>query len=362
MKLRIAAIVPSLNPNANTIKFINDLIEVGFDKIIVINDGSDNKYDKYFDEIQNKEECFIVKHNINQGKGRSIKTGMNYFLNNFSDYDGVVTADSDGQHTALDTFNIAQNIYEHQDSLILGTRNFDYSRVPFKSKFGNKCTTFIMKMLYGKKINDTQTGLRGIPTLLIPDFLSISGERYDYEINVLIAAIREKIKIVEVEIETIYEENNIGSHFNPITDSLKIYKIIFGTFFYFTVAGMASFFVDIFLFSMFANHIFSFLEASACILVSTIIARIISSLFNYNLNKKIFKRKQNKKNSIIRYYALCVTQMLASALLTICIYNFLPFTKVFSKIMIDIVLFVISYQIQNRWVFVCTVDKRLNNI
>lgn len=351
MNLKIIPIIPSLNANEKTVKFINELIEIGFKKIIVVNDGSSKEYDCFYNELKNKNECIVLNHAVNQGKGRGLKTAYNYFLNYLNDYDGVVTADADGQHSANDTLNVAEAINKYRGSLILGTRNFNDGVIPLRSKFGNKCTSFIMKLLYGKKINDTQTGLRGIPSFLIPKCLGLSGEKYDYEINMLIEAIKENIELKEIEIETIYEDNNAESHFNPIKDSIRIYKIILGTFFKYTFSSLFSFAIDIVLFALLANHILTFLQVSPCIIVSTILSRMISSLVNFSINKNIFEDKKNTRLSIIRYYILCLSQMLLSALLTTYVYSLIPFSKVISKMSVDVVLFFINYRIQKQWVF-----------
>ena len=222
---KVVLIIPSLNPNHKLIEYVENSIKIGFKNIIIVNDGSDKKYNKYYDKISKYKECIILKHKTNQGKGSALKTAFNYYINNFKGFDGVVTADSDGQHLPNDTLNVAKSI--EKNSLVLGTRNFNKKQVPFKSKYGNKITTLIFKMLYGKKINDTQTGLRGLSNDFIETSLNLTGERFEYEINMLIVAVKNKIKIKEMSIRTIYIEKNKSSHFNPIKDSFKIYSVLF---------------------------------------------------------------------------------------------------------------------------------------
>lgn len=64
-------------------------------------------------------------------------------------------------------------------------------------------------------VYDTQTGLRAFSVSRIPMMLEMQGERYEYEINVLLYATRRKIPIQEVEIATVYLDGNQTSHFNP---------------------------------------------------------------------------------------------------------------------------------------------------
>lgn len=350
--IKVIPLIPSLNPDEKLIKYVKELIEIGFEKIIIINDGSSKKYDKYFDELSNLKECVVLKHAVNLGKGRALKTGFNYYINNYSDYLGVVTADSDGQHSPKDTLNVAKSLIKHKNSLVLGTRNFNLENVPFKSKYGNKITTFIFKLLHGRHVNDTQTGLRGLGNDFVKNCISLNGERFEYEINMLISAVKNKIPLVEVLIDTIYIEENKSSHFNPIKDSIKIYKVMLAEFLKFTFSGIFSFIIDIILFKFFVTTIYSSLNNTYSILFSTICARFISSIINYSLNKNVvFKSNETDKLLLIKYYSLCVIQMLCSGIFTSLLFSLGLFTKTICKIIVDACLFFISYNIQKRYIF-----------
>ena len=185
--------------------------------------------------------------------------------------------------------------------------------------------------------------------------MKISGDRYEYEINMLINATKNKIKITEQLIDTVYINENSASHFNPIKDSIKIYKILFMNFIKFSCSGIISFIVDWGLFVILSNYILDFLEISKLIVFSTIIARIISSIVNFILNKNlVFNIKDNKniKLTLIKYYILCILQMLVSACLVLIFTNILPISKNIIKIIVDLLLFFISYKIQQNYIFI----------
>lgn len=357
MRINIMPLIPAYEPDEKLEKYVDELINNGFKKILIVNDGSSEKANKYFENLQKREECIVIKHEKNKGKGQALKTGFKYYIENCSSiYDGIVTADSDGQHTAEDTVKIAKDIIENKNKkmLVLGVRDFDNENVPFKSRFGNNITKLIFKVLYGKYISDTQTGLRGFTNEYIKDCIEITGDRYEYETNMLIQATRNNVEIKEEIIETIYINDNETSHFNPIKDSLKIYKLLFGNFIKFSCSGIISFVIDWGIFVIFANCVLIFLDQTKAILFATIIARVISSIVNFVLNKNIvFNLKSNKnlKIIIIKYYALCIIQMLLSATLVILFTQILPITKNIIKIIIDICLFFISYQIQQKYIF-----------
>ena len=352
--IKVSVLIPSLNPCRKTIDYIEELIKKGFSNIIIINDGSSSDFDHIFNLLEEKQQCTVLKHAVNLGKGRALKTGFNYIFNNFkkSDILGVVTADADGQHSAEDTLKVAQALEKSEESLILGTRNFDEKNVPFKSSFGNKTTTMIFKLLYSKKIKDTQTGLRAIPFDFLSTCISLPGERFEYEINMLITAVKDKINIIEEEIETIYYEDNRETHFDPIKDSVKIYKVMFKRFFQYTISGLISSLIDISLFALLTKVVFDNSSTSKIIFLSTLFARICSSLFNYTVNKNIvFSNKRSSKKTFFKYYILCALQMIASWGFVTLIYKLFKIDTTVIKILVDLTLFFVSYQIQRLWIF-----------
>ena len=339
----ITILIPALNPDKRLVSLINDLINNNFYNIIVINDGSDIKHEKYFKEIE--KDVILLTHSNNLGKGRALKTGFNYYLNNIKNNIGIITVDADGQHQIKDIEQLYNCIKNNSNSLILGCRNFKQNNIPFRSRFGNIITKQIFKFLTGINIKDTQTGLRAIPNNYLSKLLTIDGEKFDFETNMLIYAKQENISILEQEINTIYIEKNKSSHFNPLIDSLKIYFI----FLKYIFSSIIAFFIDIILYKLFFNIFISKFTIYA-ISISTILARIISSFANYKINKNIvFKNSSNL--SIIKYYILCLIQMCLSALLVSLIYNKINNCEVLIKIIIDTLIFFFNYKIQQEWVF-----------
>lgn len=357
-------LIPAYNPGNELVDYVDKLIESGFHSLIIVNDGSSEQYSAVFSELIKHPEVTLLTHARNQGKGRALKTGFNHYLNIWGNDPfavGIITVDSDGQHLLPDVIKISDLLIHEKDAnvrskegantLFLGSRKFDYEYVPFKSKFGNKLTSFIFALLYGKSIQDTQTGLRGIPKEFVPQYLLLPGERFEYEIHMLIYAVRYHQQIKEVPIQTVYINNNNETHFNPIKDSLKIYKVIFANFFRYLFSSLSSWIMDIGVFQIFLV-LFSSMVSSTRILMSTVIARILSSVFNFCLNKKIvFRNKGNIISQMVKYYSLVIVQMLVSAGMVIFLHNIFRGNELVEKIIVDTVLFLISYQIQNIYIF-----------
>ena len=224
--MKIVPIIPSLNPDNKLERLVDELIENDFKKIIIVNDGSSDS--NIFDKLSKKEECIILTHDINKGKGCALKTAFKYYQESLMDeYSGVITLDSDGQHSVSDVINIS-NVLTDNDMFVLGTRLFNTKETPLRNKTGNRITSYVFKWLYGVYLKDTQTGLRAIPNRLINLHLNTTGDRFEYEINALIDLVKVKEKILQIDIKTVYLENsNKNSHFNPFKDSYRIYKIMF---------------------------------------------------------------------------------------------------------------------------------------
>lgn len=220
--MKYVPVIPCYNPPEVFSNIILELYSMGVRDVIIIDDGSNNK--RIF-SIANKKGYTVIEHNTNKGKGEAIKSGIRYYRKHFIDkYKGIVMIDCDGQHRVWDMDKVGQEMI-HSDKFTMGVRNFNIDGVPFRNKIGNKITSLVFKWMFGVYIKDTQTGLRGVPNRLIDTVLRIDGERYEYEINMLIDIVKMKEEIKEVEIETVYDNNGKRySYFNPFKDSYRIYK------------------------------------------------------------------------------------------------------------------------------------------
>lgn len=342
----VAIIIPAYKPDSGIMnKFIKSL-KREFSKIVVINDGSGEAYEAFFDSLR-KQDIVVLDHSINLGKGRGIKTGFNYVLKAYKDVVGSVTADCDGQHDIKDILACARKLKEDPSKLVIGCRNFDESQVPFKSRYGNKITRFVLSAFVSLKVTDTQSGLRAFGRENMKIFLEVSGERYDYETNMIIECREKDIDIVEIPISTIYIRNNSLSHFDAIKDSLKIYKL----FIKYIFASLSSFLIDLGLFIVFVK-VFPEIDIGPIteIVIATILARIISSIYNFIINAKVVFRKKHK-SSVIKYFILAVTQMLVSAFVVSRLFRMLHISSTILKLIVDTIIFVVNFIIQRDWVF-----------
>lgn len=347
----ISVVVPSLNPDENLEQVISSLFSCGFSDIIVINDGSGEQYDPLFEKAA-KNGCTVLRHSENRGKGAALKTAFQFVLQNRQDCRGVVTVDADNQHRAADAAKTAEALLEN-GGLVLGVRDFDKADVPERSRLGNKITRRLFRLVGKRYISDTQTGLRGIDIKLLPSLLQLSGDRYEFETAVLLFCCNSKAKITEVPIETVYIEQNSGSHFNPLKDSLSVMRLLFG----FAASSVFCSAIDLSSYFL-AVRILEVLPLKERLLAATVFSRVLSSLCNYLLNRQtVFGKVCVKKGSVSRYYLLCLCQMLASWLLVWGLTLIIGGSSMLSKVIVDTFLFFISFYIQRDWVFAKTCEE-----
>ena len=347
-----ALIIPALNPDTALLSYVQSCIRHGFSRIVVVDDGSGAGCADLFAQLEENREVTVLRHGQNRGKGRALKTAFAYCMQKEAKWQlsGVITVDSDGQHRIPDVCRVAEAM--DGTSLVLGCRELFGENVPPKSRFGNQLTCRVFCLLYGTWIPDTQTGLRGIPMAWIPLLLRIAGERYEYETEMLIAAVKHNISIKELTIETIYVENNAGTHFRPIVDSVKIYAVLLKSFLWYTLSSLSAAVLDELAFFLLNRFVFARLAQESRILAATAAARILSSVYNFTVNRRAVFRADGKVGvQLMKYYCLAAVQMLVSAGLVILLVKPLPFGDTAVKVLVDACLFFLSYQIQKRWIF-----------
>ena len=350
----VPIIIPAYEPDERLVELIRTLKKEMVQPVIIVDDGSGDRYNEIFSSVKNimGDVCTILVHEYNRGKGRALKTAFSYVLDKYPDAIGVVTADSDGQHSVKCIMEVKNKLQHNTNSLILGIRNFDKDGIPWKSEFGNKLTKKVLKYVSGVNVSDTQTGLRGIPRSFIEELINVSGERFEFETQMLMETYG-KYDIIEVEIATIYDsKEDHQTHFNMIKDSYRIYKLFGIKFLKYIASSLSSSIVDIVLFTVLCYLLKEKLY-KYYIIYATVIARVVSSTYNFLINYKVvFKSKTKIMNSMIKYFALAIIQMSLSAVLVLAGTTIFPCVyETIIKIVVDTILFFVSYKIQQRFVF-----------
>ncbi len=344
----VTVLIPAYNPDEKLLALLPKLKE-RFSRIVIVDDGS-VKGREIFPQAEKYVEKILV-HERNRGKGAALKTGFAYL----GDSTDVITADSDGQHTPEDIAKVAEGLRNHRDGLVLGVRSFS-GKVPLRSRFGNWWTRWFFFLMTGLMIRDTQTGLRGIPAALLPRVAGIPGDRYEYEMAMLADAKNHPSRPLQIPIETVYIDSNATSHFNPLLDTIRIYRSLFQ----FCISSVLSFLID--------NGIFAavmwVLTAKDTprrddVLVALVAARVVSSHFNYFYNRFVVFRRERatphrRHRSYYGYIALVLAVGAASYALTegcAALLDVRGVAVTVVKIAADIALFVASYLVQKKLIF-----------
>ncbi len=217
-------VIPAFQPDNAMITLVDELSEHSFG-VLVVDDGSGENYKKIFDKIKSK--ATVLTHSQNRGKGAALKTAFSNLKNLFPDCKYIITADSDGQHRLRDILLVQQELH-NQSSFVLTVR-VRKNKIPFLSRFGNDLSKVVYTTLTGHYFSDNQSGLRGFSSKHLEWLAIPKGDKYDYEMNMLYYADKQGITITTIPIEAIYINDNKSSHFNPIKDTARIYRLLFSS-------------------------------------------------------------------------------------------------------------------------------------
>lgn len=334
-------VIPAYQPDEKLLHTVAEILEKTDYSIVVVDDGSADACQKWFEQLP--EAVTVLHHEVNRGKGAALKTAYTYIAANYPATEGIVTVDADGQHLTHDIVRVCEDWKANPSALVLGSRRFT-GKVPFKSMAGNTITRFVFRISTGVKVYDTQTGLRAFAVSRVPMMLEMKGDRYEHEINVLLYATRHRVPIREVTIDTVYIEDNASSHFHPLRDGWRIYKMIL----LFAASSLIAFVVD-YILALVLKPLFVACDLPKALLLGTAVARIVSSLCNYFINRKwVFENRS--KGAILRYYLLVIViYALNYALLWAAEKIGVPYWL--SLLLAQIICYPLSFWCQRKFVF-----------
>ena len=346
----VSVIIPAYRPDHRLLETLEGLRRLGLSDLLVVDAGSGPEFDQIFRQVQANPACTLLRHPENRGKGAALKTAMAWFAGHRPDRAGVVTADADGQHLPGDIAAVARAMLD-SGQVVLGVRDFSDPSVPWKSRAGNRITCAVFRLFLGMRLRDTQTGLRAIPRAYLELLAGAGGDRYEYETNMLFLMNRCRVPYVEVEIAAVYLEGNRSSHFRVVRDSVRIYALILK---YLCSSLGASVVDELAFFLLKLTGALAFLPIPTTF-TAAFLARVISSLVNFLINARVVFGGQVSARTMSRYYILAAGQIAASACLVFLAERLFALTSpalvTLTKIVVDTLLFFISFRVQHRWVF-----------
>lgn len=334
-------LIPAYEPDHQLTALVRNLQEADpWLTIVVVDDGSGPDYKDTFDAVA-RLGCHVLSYAVNGGKGHALKSGFAFIAERFPGHD-VVCADSDGQHGVADILAVADRVRHVTAAMVLGCRNFT-GNVPARSRFGNTVTRGLFRLATGQRITDTQTGLRGYRADMIPWLLTVRGQRYEYELNLLLEAKQAGYGIESVEIATVYLDHNSGSHFRPVADSVRIYAPLL----MFLGSSLSAFAVDLVMFLLLSAVTDSLLPA-------VVGARLVSATVNFMINRRfVFDHGRDTSfRAAATGYAALVLVLLSANYAAMWTLTSLAVPDLLAKLGTELSLLGISYVVQQRFLFV----------
>ena len=338
----VIIIIPAFEPDGKLVRLVSALKEVpGDHRVLVVDDGSDPRFDHVFKEAR-MLGATVIGHRPNRGKGFALKEGFSYVASQFPSQ-SVVCADSDGQHSVSDILSVGAACQSDSNRIVLGSRAFT-GEIPLRSRFGNAATRTALRAASGLGLQDTQTGLRGYPPSLVGWLGTVDGERFEYEINVLLEAQRHGIAVHEVPIETIYIDDNDSSHFRPLIDSIRVYLPLIK----FSMSSLVAFVLDFVL-------VLVVMALTGNLLLAVGLARISSATLNFTVNRRLVFDPAGRSplpSAIARYATLAAGILIANYALLFVLHTSLSVALPIAKLATEAFLFAASFFVQKYFVFV----------
>jgi len=213
--MRPAVIIPVYNHGEQVAEVIRQTLALHL-PIFVVDDGSTDCTAKILEAQPGG--IIVLRHDVNQGKGAAILTGFTAALANKCDW--AITLDGDGQHCPEDAVSLLESVRDGQRAIVIGRRQGmdDRYNVPWTSRFGRGFSNFWVWISGGPKMRDSQSGFRLYP---LPEVLQlgVKARRYQFEVEILVKASRQGIKINEVPVQVVYQpKGERVSHFRPWLD------------------------------------------------------------------------------------------------------------------------------------------------
>ena len=341
--MKTALIIPAYKPDRKLLALLAQFEGDDAFVPVVVDDGSGEACRPIFDALPSW--VTLLRHPQNRGKGAALKTALQYVVDKRPDCALAVTADADGQHRHEDILRVCASAQAHPGALVLGSRKFE-GEVPLRSRFGNGVTRHVFAIASGVKVYDTQTGLRAFGREAMKRFIDIPGDRYEYEINMLLTAAQSGMPIREEWIETVYLDDNASSHFNPLKDSLRIYLCIFK----FAASSLLAFVIDYVLVLLLSALTRSW-PAATSLNFSVIVARLVSATVNFTVNRRVvFKGNESLGKAVVKYAALALV-VLGLNLALMHLLTGLGWSIPLAKIVVEVLLFCMNFVVQGRFVY-----------
>jgi len=212
--LRVAVVIPAYQAVATIGEVVSQTLDALPDaNLIVVDDGSEDGTG----EAGRGKGTTVVTHPRNRGKGAALRTGLARACADGAEV--IVTIDADGQHPAAEIPRLLQPIAAGAADLVLGARARN-GAMPVSRRLTNWLSASVASRIGRQAITDAQTGFRAF-TRALAERIQPAGDRYEFEANFLLEALRAGYRVTSVEVPTIY---GAPSHFRYFGDTWRMVR------------------------------------------------------------------------------------------------------------------------------------------
>lgn len=328
MNSEMVILMPVYNPDERIVNYVKKLKENNY-QVILINDGSKSEYHSLFEKMVH--DCKIISYPLFKGKGYAIKKGIHYIKEHLQDKKGIIILENE-----YDLMHI-----NHIRTLI----NKNSQKMCVVHHKGKRFLTKLFSMIYNKEFIDVDSELFAFSMNYIDQMMAV--DENCYEVQSLIQSVQNNQEIEEIQLE------NKQQPFHLKNKTIQIMYVIFLHLIRFISSSIISSVIDVLLAWILLDVLKLWMTSDFWrIALSSLIARVLSTIVNYVINKKyVFKGKTNSKQTAIRFLILTVVITILSTLFVYAASSLHIMSEKLAKPVGDLLLFLLSYSAQTRWVF-----------
>ncbi len=194
-------VIPTYNESKNIEKLLNELNKINLD-ILVVDDNSPDQTSKLIKNNSNfNNSIFIIERPKKMGLGSAYREGFNWAIKN--KYEFIAQMDADFSHRIVDLSKLLS--FKEDFGLVLGSRYVEGGRTDgwnIRRKLLSKYANIVTNYVTSSNIGDMTSGFRvyNREALEKVDFSTTETDGYSFQIEMLVRALDNKIKIKEVPI------------------------------------------------------------------------------------------------------------------------------------------------------------------
>lgn len=328
MNSEMVILMPVYNPSERIVNYVKKLKENNY-QVVLINDGSKSEYHSLFEKMVH--DCKIISYPLFKGKGYAIKKGIHYIKEHLQDKKGIIILENE-----YDLMHI-----NHIRTLI----NKNLQKMCVVHHKGKRFLTKLFSMIYNKEFIDVDSELFGFSMNYLDQMMAV--DENCYEVQSLIQSVQNNQEIEEIQLE------NKQQPFHLKNKTIQVLYVIFLHLIRFVSSSIISSVIDVLLAWILLDVLKIWMTSDFWrIALSSLIARVLSTIVNYVINKKyVFKGKVSSKQTAIRFLILTIVITILSTLFVYVASSLHIMSEKLAKPVGDLLLFLLSYSAQTKWVF-----------